>query len=87
MIAKYNCTNYDMLDFIVKNNLGNILVAQFHANDLLEYLLRCLSLLYVSSYADQINYLCHHSYFIYILCDIYPCIKEIDKYSILHMQW
>ena len=21
-----NCTNYDMLDFIVKNNLGNILV-------------------------------------------------------------
>ena len=26
MIAKYNCTNYDMLDFIVKNNLGNILV-------------------------------------------------------------
>ena len=26
MIAKYNCTNYDMLDFIVKNNFGNILV-------------------------------------------------------------
>ena len=23
MIAKYNCTNYDMLDFIVKNNLGS----------------------------------------------------------------
>jgi len=26
MIAKYNCTNYDMLNFIVNNNLGNILV-------------------------------------------------------------
>jgi len=28
MIATYNYTNYDMLDFIVKNNLGNILVAR-----------------------------------------------------------
>ena len=28
MIAKYNCTNYDMLDCIVKNNLGNILVVR-----------------------------------------------------------
>ena len=26
MIAKYNCTNYDMLDCIVKNKLGSILV-------------------------------------------------------------
>jgi len=28
MIAKYNCTSYDKLDFIVKNNLGNILVVR-----------------------------------------------------------
>ena len=35
---------------------------------------------------DQINYLCHHSYFIYLLCDIYPCMKEIDKFSQLYMQ-
>jgi hypothetical protein len=28
MIAKCTCTNYDMLDFIVKNNLGNILVVR-----------------------------------------------------------
>jgi len=33
MIAKYNYTNYDMLDFIVKNNLGNILVV--HPNSML----------------------------------------------------
>jgi len=33
MIAKYDCTNYDMLDFIVKNNLGNILVV--HPNSML----------------------------------------------------
>jgi len=33
MIAKYNCTNYDMLDFIVKNNLGNIIVV--HPNPML----------------------------------------------------
>ena len=33
MIAKYNCTNYDMLDFIVKNTLGNILVV--HPNSML----------------------------------------------------
>ena len=40
MIAKYNCTNYDMLDFIVKNNLGNILVVR--PNSLLEYLIEVL---------------------------------------------
>ena len=28
MIAKYNCTNYDMLDCIDENNLGNILVVR-----------------------------------------------------------
>ena len=28
MIAKYNFTNYDMLDCIVENNLGNILVVR-----------------------------------------------------------
>ena len=33
MIAKYNCTNYDMLDCIVENNLGNILVV--HPNSML----------------------------------------------------
>jgi len=33
MIAKYNYTNYDMLDFIFKNNLGNILVV--HPNPML----------------------------------------------------
>jgi len=40
MIAKYNCTNYDMLDYIVKNNLGNILVVC--PNDLLENLIEVL---------------------------------------------
>ena len=34
MIAKYNCTNYDMLNFIVKNNLlPSILVV--HPNSML----------------------------------------------------
>jgi len=33
MIAKYNCNNYDMLEFIVKNNLENILVV--HPNSML----------------------------------------------------
>ena len=33
MIAMYNCTNYEMLDFIVQNNLGNILVV--HPNSML----------------------------------------------------
>ena len=64
MIAKYNCTNYDNTRLIVNNNLGNIFVvhpSSMIINDLLEYLLRCLSLLYVASYADQISYLCHHS--------------------------
>ena len=33
MIAKYNCTNYGILDFIVKNILGNIHVV--HPNSML----------------------------------------------------
>ena len=28
MIAKYACTNYDNADYIVENNLGNILVVR-----------------------------------------------------------
>ena len=28
MIAKYAYTNYDMLDYIVENNLGNIVVVR-----------------------------------------------------------
>ena len=31
MIAKYNCTNYNMLDCIVNNKLGNILVVRFNS--------------------------------------------------------
>jgi len=30
-------------------------------------LIDTLDIYYVASYADQINYLCHYSYFIYIL--------------------
>ena len=60
MIAKYNCTNYDMLDYIVENNLGNILVVR--SNNVLEYLIEVLVIFIMwLSYADQINYLCHYS--------------------------
>jgi len=44
-----------MLDYIVENNLGNILIVRSNSMLMTYHIYMWLS------YADQINYLCHYS--------------------------